>query len=170
GDGTVAVPPTVDCDASSPAQYTAGPPAILTIDLAPFLARWNEGAANNGIALVPSPRTAPGTTWHVAFSAHDRVGSDVPPARIELRYNPAPAAPAPAATENEAEPVPDFASGGASVGGFLGTPLVTPPPASAAAPIVDESKVPRVARRPRLVGQVGGPGFAYPVVFAAPLL
>jgi len=168
GSGTIAAPPTVDCNTSAPAEYAAGPPATLTVDLVPFLTRWKD-APNNGIALLPSPRTAPGTTWHVAFSAHDRAGSDVLPARIDLAYDPAPAA-APAATEPEPEPLPDVVSGGSGIGGFLGSSLVTPQPSSAAAPIVDESKVPRVVPRPRLVGQVGGPGFAYPVVFAAPLV
>jgi hypothetical protein len=169
GEGTIAAPPAVDCNTSSPAEYAAGPPSALTVDLAPFLARWKD-TPNNGIALLPSPRTAPGTTWHVAFSAHDRAGSDVPPASIDLRYDPASAAPPPAATEPETEPVPDLVTGGSGVGGFLGASLATPPPASAAAPLVGESKLPGAVRRPRLVGQVGGPGFAYPVVFAAPLL
>jgi len=169
GEGTVGAPPAVDCNTSGPAEYAAGPPATLTVDLSPFLVRWKD-TANNGIVLLPSPRTAPGTTWHVAFSAHDRAGSDVPPASIEVRYDPAPTAPASAATEPEPEPAPDVVTGGSRIGGLLGSALVAPPPSSAAAPIVDESKVPRVVRRPRLVGQVGGPGFAYPVVFAAPLL
>src|SRR5437660_1637191 len=77
--GSSAPPPAVDCNTTAPAKYSAGSPAVLTVDLSPFLTKWAAGAANNGIALMPAPGGSPGATWHVAFSAHDRTGSAVPP-------------------------------------------------------------------------------------------
>jgi len=171
GEGTVAAPPAVDCTTTSAATYAAGPPATLTVDLTPFLVRWRDGGANNGIALVPAPNAAPAATWHVAFSAHDRTGSAVPPPGIELHFDGTPAPPAASTDAPSAvdEPATDvIITPGSGITGLLGAPVFAPP-ASAASPIVGQSKSPDVVSSPRLVGRVG-PGFAYPVVLAAPLV
>src|SRR5207244_8268599 len=41
--GSPAPPPAVDCTTSAPAQFAAGPPPVLTVDLAPFASRWAAG-------------------------------------------------------------------------------------------------------------------------------
>jgi hypothetical protein len=94
----------------------------------------------------------------------------VPPPGIELHFD---AAPASAAASTEAlpavdEPATDVITPGSGITGLLGAPVFAPP-ASAASPIVGQSKSPDVVSSPRLVGRVG-PGFAYPVVLAAPLV
>jgi hypothetical protein len=171
GEGTVAPPPAVDCTTSMAAKYGAGPPAVLTVDLSPFATRWAAGDANNGIALVPAPGTPSGITWHVAFSARSRTGSAVPPARTDLQYQPAAAPTTAAAPEPAIEaPVDNAVTGDSGLTGLVGGLVIPPPPASAAAPIVGQSRLPAVIRRPRLAAQVGGPGFAYPGLLAAPLL
>ena len=172
GEGTMTAPPAVDCATSAPATYTAGPPAALTVDLTPFLLRWKSGAPNDGIALLPASTTAPGTTWHVAFSAHDRTGSDVPPPQITVRYDPPPApietAPVGGTPAFDAA-AGDVVTGGAALGGGLGS-VAVPAPIAGASPIVGQSKLPAVVRRSQSISDVAGPAFAYPVVFAAPLL
>lgn len=153
-EGTFATPPATDCSASAPAKYAPGPPATLTVDLAPFVSRWSQGDANNGIALVPAPGAGPGTTWHVAFAKGTSTAT--------IEYLPPVAEPTPSL---EATPVPDDS------GGFGALPIggdFTPAaPASVAAPIVAEAQRP-VGLAP--VASVVGPGFAYPVVFVIPLL
>jgi hypothetical protein len=161
-EGSVAPPPAVDCSTSVAATFAPGPPALLTVDLSAFAARWGAGEANNGLALLPAPGAAPGTTWHVAFSAKTRTGSDVPPARAELDYDSA------AAPVTAQEPVPDVIDNGSEAFGPLGGFFVTPVPApSPAAAIVTQSKLPA---RIQPAAVIGGPGFAYPVLLALPLL
>jgi hypothetical protein len=158
-EGSPAPPPPVDCATSAPAQYQPGPPAVLVVDLTPFAARWASGTENNGIALLPATGAAPGTTWHVAFSSRDRAGSSVAAPRAELNYEPVPA-PVP-----EPEPLIEE-SVDLGVFGEL-APALTPPPASPAAAIVQQSEGPS---RVLPVVEFGGPGFAYPVVMAMPLI
>ena len=159
-EGSLAPPPSVDCSNPAPATYVPGPPAVMTVDLANFAARWATGEANNGIALVPAADRAPNTTWHVAFSAGT--------ARASLEYDPAPAAPVseppPPIVEEPGFVDLDFDSGLGPVAPVLALP---PPPASPAAAIVAQAETPETFA-PAFV--TGGPGFAYPVVMAIPLL
>ena len=159
-EGSVAPPPAVDCSTTATAVYEPGPPAVLTVDLAAFTARWGAGETNNGIALLPAAGTAPGTTWHVAFSAKSRTGSDVPAASARLTYDPAlPTVP---------EAVPDVVEDeGLILPGPLGDFAVPAPVPSPAAAIVEQSKLPD---RVQPAAFIGGGGFAYPVVLALPLL
>ena len=146
--------------------YVPGPPAVFTVDLSNFAARWAAGETNNGIAIVPAPGPGPGTTWHVAFSGRARTGSDVPPARATLSFDP-PVAPEP----DVAPPIveePGFVDFGTDVAPPAAPVFtLTPPPASPAAAIVGQARAPE-SYSPVFVA--GGPGFAYPVVMAAPLL
>jgi hypothetical protein len=159
-EGSVAPPPAVDCTTTTAATFVSGPPAVLTVDLSPFAARWANGEANNGLALLPAAGTAPGTSWHVAFSAKSRAGSDVPPARASLSY---------AAVAAPEEPTPEVIDSSGDVafgplGGVFVGPAVVPSPAAA---IVEQSKLPD---RVLPAAAVSGPGFAYPVLLALPLL
>lgn len=166
-EGSVAPPPSIDCSNSAPATYVSGPPAVMTVDLANFAARWAVGEANNGIALVPAADRTPNSTWHVAFSARTRTGSDVPAARASLDYDPAPALPAP----EPLTPVidePPFVEITIDPGFGSDIPaLVAPPPASPAAAIVAQADAPETVAP---VFVTSGPGFAYPVVLAMPLI
>ena len=152
-EASTAPPPAVDCTTTAPARYEAGAPATLTVDLTPFATRWGAGEPNDGIALLPAPGTTPGTTWHVGFAA----GSASATLRYDLEEGPV-----------ESVPIeePSFVDEG-----FFGAPplggLVAPEPQASTAPIAAE------AERPAQVApvfNVSGPGFAYPAVFAVPLL
>ena len=151
-EGTFAAPPAIDCTTSALATYVPGPPAALTVPLASFAARWAEGESNNGIALVPAPAPAPGTSWHVAFAAGT--------AAATLEYDTGVVD-----TTPDVEPTPLIEEGGFEA--IPLGPLASGAPLSAAAPIRDQARQPaRVAP----VFSVSGPGFAYPAVFALPLL
>lgn len=151
-EGTFAAPPAIDCTTSALATYAPGPPAVLSVPLAAFTARWAEGEANNGIALVPAPGATPGSTWHVAFAKGT--------AAATLEYGTAVADVAP-----EVEPVPLIEDGFESIP--LGVPIGPGAPLSSASPIRDQARQPAQVAP---VFSVGGPGFAYPAVFALPLL
>ena len=165
-EGSLATPPSIDCANAPLVTYVAGPPAVFTIDLANFASRWAAGETNDGIAVVPVPGQGPGATWHVAFSARTRAGSDVPPARATLEYEP------PQASEPEVAPPivdePSFDEFEVEVP-FTESPLLalSPPPASPAAPILAETRAPDSFTP---VFAEGGPGFAYPIVMVAPLV
>jgi hypothetical protein len=152
-EGSFAAPPAVDCTTTAPATYVPGPPALLTVDLSAFASRWAESEPNNGIALVPAPTNGPGSTWHVAF-AKGTATATVEYSEVATGEEPV------------AEPEPVFEDTGAFAAVPLGG-LADPPPLASAAPIVAEAERPgRVAP----VVSFSGPGFAYPVVFALPLV
>ena len=165
-EGSFAPPPSVDCSNPAPVSYEPGPPAVAVVDLGGFAPRWATGEANNGIALIPTPGQA-ATTWHIAFSARTRTGSDVPPARVELEFDPAPSPPAPEIAPPVVEE-PSFVDFGADTGLSIPVPALIPPaPASPAAAIIAQAEAPE-SFAPVFV--TGGPGFAYPVVMAVPLV
>jgi hypothetical protein len=150
-EGALDPPPPIDCSTTSPVAVTG---TELRVDLTPFAARWAAGELNNGIALVPAP-VAPAATWHLAFGAHT--------ASAVLDYHvgggPAPAAEPSVVPEVETEVDPGLASPGLSL---------TPAPPSPAAAIVQQAEQPEQLAEP--VFTVSGPGFAYPVVMALPLV
>jgi hypothetical protein len=156
-EGSLAPPPSIDCSSTIDATYVPGPPAVLVVQLAPFASRWAAGETNYGVALVPAGVPAPGTTWHLAFSSRTRAGSDVPAGSAQLTYDPAaiPVEPAPEIVDEPAlsDVITDF--------------LPAAPPQSPAAAIVDQSNLPTQLAP---VVDIGGPGFAYPVVMAMPLV
>lgn len=167
-EGSSAPPPPVDCGTTTTAHYAAGPPAVLTVDLTPFTARWATGEANAGIALLPVTDAPSATTWDLAFSARTRTGSTVPPASATLRYDPAPSEPE--VTEpsppdlGTVDTVADLGTIAGPVDTSVALPSATPAPI---AQIIGQSRRPTVP-----VAEVsgGGPGFAYPIVLALPLL
>lgn len=148
-EGSTQTVPAVDCFTSARATYNPGPPATLTVDLAPFAARWAAGEPNDGIALLPAPGAAPGTTWHVAFTS----GSSA----ANLEYDPAPAG-APALEDTP--PLEDTVFPALPVDAFT-------PPVASAAPIVAQAEQPQ---RVQPAFSITTGGFEYPMVFALPLL
>lgn len=152
-EASTAPPPPVDCTTSSPARFTAGTPATLTVDLAPFTTRWAAGEPNDGIALVPAPETAPPATWHIAFQRGT--------ASATIEYD-ALATPDQAPFVDEPSFVDEGFFGVEPLGGL--SPAAPPGPAAA---IVEEAQTPTQVAP--VVSVLGG-GFAYPAVFAVPLL
>jgi hypothetical protein len=152
-EGSFATPPAVDCTTSALATFAAAPSPTFTVPLAAFAARWAEGDINNGIALVPAPGATPGASWHVAFAAGTAA------ATVEYETGSGESVPV--------EPEPSFDGDSTFEALPLGDVLTPGPPLASAAPIVDQARQPA---RAAPVVSVGGPGFAYPVVFALPLV
>lgn len=181
--------PAVDCTTSADAVYEPDvDPARFTVDLTPFVRRWNAGARNHGIGLLVAEGSQ--DTWHVAFSASTREGDDVaPPPTATLTFAEPPsddgapdggagepiAGPAGGTDDGDRAPPeaapPPVSTGRSSVAGSpqLGTapgPEVAPqgqaPPPQVARPDEPESVAP--ISQPR----VGG-GYAYPGVWLLPL-
>jgi hypothetical protein len=70
--GATEAPPAIDDKACTPAPYSTTASGF-TVDLASFITRWNTGALNNGIALVPDlSKAGPTTAWHATFNGKDR--------------------------------------------------------------------------------------------------
>jgi hypothetical protein len=144
--GSTATPPTADCSISATVKTGS---TSFTLDLTPFLAAWNAGRAEYGIALLPDPaKTGPTSTWHVAFNG--RRLPDAPHITSTLSLSAA-ASPA-AAGLPPSSSLPSGAAGGtaASLPGSSGTvsgqpgaggqpaaPTVVPSPTVALTPAVD---------------------------------
>jgi len=163
--GSAAPPPEVDCSTSADAVPAGGEPSRFTVDLRAFAARWASGEANNGLALVPAPRQAPGATWHVALYAPASQGT---PPTAQVAFD--------AAGTPAAFPVPADGGLGPAVGPPSASPggeaLSSAPPASAAAPILEQAHAPAAlppSPQAQLVTQTF-PRFAYPVVMGLPLV
>jgi hypothetical protein len=153
--GSLAVPPAIDCDASSPAVWDEKRDAF-TIELRPFLAAWQEGEA--AVALVPASAAQPSPdAWHVVLPATPKEGSKAPRITAIIRYT----------TGRSGSggpsdiPVLDIPPVGGTGVGFA--PFPQPPAAQPtvlpAAPVV----------QPLYPGGFAGLGFAYPIVWALPL-
>ncbi|MFB9729006.1 hypothetical protein [Haloechinothrix salitolerans] len=65
-------PPETDCDAAAAkATYSAKPRPAFSVDLAPFVKDWSEGASA-AVAILPAPAAVKASdTWHVAFFGKD---------------------------------------------------------------------------------------------------
>jgi len=158
-EGSRSPPPTVDCSMATAAVVT---PAELVVDLTSIATRWTSGEANHGVALLPGQGDTPGATWHLAFTAGT--------ATATLQHEAAP----PSAPSDEPSAVPaseaPIESPAVGVDPTLFGPtevLVPRPPQSPAAAIIAETEVPE----PFLAAtRTGGPGFAYPIVMAVPLV
>jgi hypothetical protein len=65
-EGSTGPPPATDCSVQAPVEVGA---TAFSLRLDPFLAAWNGGKPDDGIALVPDPSsTTPTSDWHVAFN------------------------------------------------------------------------------------------------------
>ncbi|MBK5306151.1 MAG: hypothetical protein JJD92_05635 [Frankiaceae bacterium] len=180
-EGSTDKPPAIDCKkAAAPAKLvaaTATAPAQFAVDLAPFASAWTTGAAQQGIAIVPATDTAPSSAWHVALSAHDRVGSTVPAPTATVAY-----ASGAADSDDSSFDSPDLETGAPADSGFgsgsasFAAPPLAPQPVSipaAPAPVVQPVAVPQAAAVPQQIQPqafVGTGRFAYPGVFLLPLV
>jgi hypothetical protein len=172
--GSPSKPPETLCKTKAPAVFDAEA-ASYKVDLEPFVGRWGGGRA--ALAILPSDSAAQeGSTWHVTFPAkvegsptsialtleytapQDKVPVQGPPGGGGAVNNPLPA------VGSAAPPAP--APGGAPVAPADGaTPPVvqpTPPTAPPVAPVAGGNQP--------IPSGFAGPGFAYPQVWALPLL
>jgi hypothetical protein len=178
-DGSTAAPPAVDCKrATAPAKYVAAAgtaPAVFTVDLSAFATAWTAGATTQGIVLLPASDTAPGSTWHVSMSAHDR--QVAAPQHISAVVSYASAAGDLADTDTFGDAVTTPADAGTGSASFAAPPLApvatnqVTTSVGAAVPVV-APQAPPVAPtqqfQPQAAITVGG--FRYPGVFLLPIL
>jgi hypothetical protein len=83
--GSTSSPPGADCTIDAPVKVGS---TAFTLNLDPFLAAWNSGAPELGIALVPDVTNAtPSTNWQVAFNGRHLAG--VPHISAKLAVEPA---------------------------------------------------------------------------------
>jgi hypothetical protein len=176
-EGSTAAPPAIDCKrATAPAKYVAAAgtvPAMFTVDLTAFATAWSSGATTQSIAILPASDTAPGSSWHVAMSAHDR--QVAAPMHISALVSYASAAgDIEAPSFDDVTPPTSTDSGSTS---FAAAPLAptsttqVPTAIGPAVPVV-APQAPPVAPAQQIVPQaaitVGG--FRYPAVFLLPIL
>lgn len=80
-DGSFEAAPKADCDAASVdavfVPATADAPPAFTIDLAAIATAWQDSPAPGALALVPSAKSVPTDSWHIALSDRTRQGEGV---------------------------------------------------------------------------------------------
>ena len=157
--GATQTPPAIDDKVCTPATYSTADIAF-TLDLTPFISRWNVGTPNDGVALVPNlSKAGPTTTWHATFNGKKRTTGlhisslfsyTISPVVLSPPLNPVAAPPIPVAPPPAATPP---LSAGAQQS--LSTP---PPPPAVAGPA-----------RQQPVAASGPLRFQYPAAFLLPL-
>lgn len=133
-EGSTSPPPATDCSVHAPVEVGS---SSFSLHLDPFLAAWNGGKPDDGVALVPDPSSTTATSdWHVAFNGRRLAGVAHIMSSLVL-------APAPGFTPGESGAVPagpGYPSGGTagSAPAGAGASLLAPPvlPGVSAAPIV----------------------------------
>jgi hypothetical protein len=138
-EGSTSPPPATDCSVHAPVEVGA---TAFTLRLDPFLAAWNGGKPDDGIALVPDPSSTTATSdWHVAFDGRRLAGAAHIMSSLVL-------APAPGFTPGESGAVP--AGPGSPAGGTAGSA-----PAGAGASPLAPSALPGVSAAPIVAPSVG---------------
>jgi len=147
--------------------------AAFTVDLLPLALQWSGGHA--ALALLPAKAGAqPGATWHVVFHATTKPSKDAPPITATLLYT--------ALSSGSTKPSGGgftFTAAGGGGGSFTSPPsgggsfTSSFPPPTVTRTTTTTTAQPSTA--PALVAPVSlegfaGPGFAYPAVWALPLL
>ncbi len=174
--GSLEKPPATKCAVRKGAIYDEEK-EVFTVDLDRFVDRWDEGIA--ALALRPSDSALTGTdSWHVVLPADEQAEDDAPIIEATLVYA------APAETTGgfgfDFEPEPEPADqGSSSVSSFsppsfdtAGAPSVAQAEPVASAPPatsqpVDAEPVSAVAAP---TAGFAGEGFAYPIIWAFPLV
>jgi hypothetical protein len=154
--GSLATPPAIDCDVSAPAAWDEKRD-VFTLDVRTFLAAWQGGEAS--VALVPASASRPSPdAWHVVFPATPKEGSKGPRITATITYTVGDSG----SGGPSGIPIPDVPQvGGTGVGfGPLPQPPAPQPTVLPAAPAV----------QPLYPGGFAGLGFAYPIVWALPLV
>lgn len=181
--GSFAQPPKADCKVRKTARYDAED-LVFTVDLAPFAKHWkkDEGA----LALVPSKGAVEaGETWHVTFPAGEDEADPAeqqpaPEITVTLEYM-ADDVPSTIDTTFELDTTdPPAASAGTGTGTTSssgtsfdsGTGFTASQPATEVSEVGTPTELPAQEAAPAasFIEGFAGPGFAYPMVWALPLL
>lgn len=159
-NGSIEQPPAAMCAASAKASYVPTNTPHLHADLAPLLSALSAGG---GLVLIPDAETvAPGDTWRVVFSAHDRADdAKTPPARMTVTVSP---------VETPDYTQPPFTPPVTAIPPTLG-PVSAPPPGLDVpmGPTV-QNPVPNVPVQPVPQARTVTVGYAYPTVWLLPLV
>lgn len=127
-EGSANQPPGTNCNVTAPVQVGTN---SFTLKLDPFLAAWNGGQPEYGIALIPDPaNTSASSTWHVTFDGRRLAGTTHVSSALIL----APAAPG--STASGSAGAADTGSATSS-GGTVSAPSAASPAPSAPSPAAD---------------------------------
>ena len=152
--GSLAHPPEADCGVSAPATWDAKQQAF-SVNLASFVSHWQGGTG--AVALMPASEPPSPDLWHVVFYASTEDSEAAPPITATLRYTISD-------TSGPALP-PQVATGGPGFTGGVGFGPFPQPSTPAPAPLPTQPVV-----QPLYPGGFAGPGFAYPIIWALPLV
>jgi hypothetical protein len=138
-EGSTSPPPATDCSVHAPVEVGA---TSFSLRLDPFLAAWNGGKPDDGVALVPDPSSTTATSdWHAAFDGRRLAGAAHIMSSLVL-------APAPGFTPGDSGAVP--AGPGSPPGGTPGSA-----PAGAGASPLAPSARPEVSAAPIVTPSAG---------------
>ena len=170
--GSTQKPPAANCHVTSAATYDKKT-AAFTIDLTPFVSTWHGGSAE--LAIVPSKAAAqPGATWHVVFHATTKPDKTAPPITVGFVTYTAPSSSPPKPAGGSTQPSGGGGSFGSttSTGGSFSSSFPQPSFTSTTTTTTTTSQTPTGLQPapPTSLEGFAGPGFAYPAVWALPLL
>ena len=183
--GSFEKPPEADCKIRKSALYSEKRVAF-EVDLNRFLDEWNEAEGEVAVALLPSPKALDGTgTWHVVFPASDSETEDPPEDETRQRAITATFRYTVGEDATEIGDEFDFSTGSeppTATGGTSGdfssgsAPSLDAPTSTDTggdiAGAADPSEAPAPQTEPVVTFAEGfaGPGFAYPIIWAFPLV
>ena len=185
--GSFEQPPKIECETRKAAVYNAED-AVFTVDLRPFAEHWKKD--ESALALVPSKAALErGDTWHAVYPAGEESGEPTgePPAEEEpppqisvtLEYETDAATTGidssfDLGTDTAAEPADPGGSFASSSGPSLddGTGFTAAQGSTEVPEATTPTELPPEEAAPvaSFVEGFAGPGFAYPIVWALPLL
>lgn len=187
--GSVEKPPDVDCEVRKSALYSAKR-GVFEVDLSRFVEKWDT-SSEMALALLPSEKaTTNNETWHVVFPATGEEGGQDPPPAEDEAPREITATFAYTIEETSSDPIgTDFefdtgtgtapsstgsfdSSTGPSFSGSVGAGTLDTG-TTAADPAADPAEALGREESQEVVAFAegfAGPGFAYPIVWALPLL
>jgi hypothetical protein len=153
--GSLAAPPPADCGTSAPALWNEQK-MEFTVNLGPFVSKWPAGRGT--IALMPAAELPNPELWHVVFYDTKEESKTAPPITATLEYTTTDLGPGPSLP-------PQVQTGGPGFTGGVGFGPFPQPTAPQPTPLPTQPIV-----QPLYPGGFAGPGFAYPIVWALPLV
>jgi hypothetical protein len=180
--GSLEAPPPANCHVSSTASYDSKH-AAFTVSLAPFASQWTSGTA--ALALVPSQTaTQANATWHTVFYATTKQSKSAPPITASMSVSQKSGSSSGTGTGTTSGPPPSSSgstqgSGGSFTGsggggsftggGGLGT-FPSTSTSTTTTTVTQSAPQQTTALAPAFTAGFAGPGFAYPLVWALPLV